>query len=190
MISFKKMHGNGNDFIVIENLTKAHSLSKSQLIKMGDRKKGLGFDQLITINPPKDSNHDFYVKFFNSDGSEADMCMNGVRSVGAYLWKGELAPRKPLLLGTKSKPVLIKPMSSNKVKVVLDCPVQTEIPKSEVKFLERCGLKKYKFINAGNQHLIIETKKVISFDLDDLSSRVRKRKFFKNVNISLFTKLP
>ena len=53
MISFKKMHGNGNDFIVIENLTKAHSLSKSQLIKMGDRKKGLGFDQLITINPPK-----------------------------------------------------------------------------------------------------------------------------------------
>ena len=80
---------------------------------MGDRKKGLGFDQLITINPPKDSNHDFYVKFFNSDGSEADMCMNGVRSVGAYLWKGKLAPRKPLLLGTKSKPVLIKPMSSN-----------------------------------------------------------------------------
>ena len=65
MISFKKMHGNGNDFIVIENLTKVHSLSKSQLIKMGDRKKGLGFDQLITINPPKDSNHDFYVKFFN-----------------------------------------------------------------------------------------------------------------------------
>ncbi|MDC0918590.1 hypothetical protein OAQ94_01420 [Gammaproteobacteria bacterium] len=39
MISFKKMHGNGNDFIVIENLTKEHSLSKSQLIKMGDRKK-------------------------------------------------------------------------------------------------------------------------------------------------------
>ena len=129
MISFKKMHGNGNDFIIIENLTKAHSMSKSQLIKMGDRKKGLGFDQLITINPPKDSNQDFYIKFFNSDGSEA-------------------------------------------------------------KFLERCNIKKYKFINAGNQHLIIETKKVISFDLDDLSSRVRKRKFFKNVNISLFTKLP
>ena len=67
MISFKKMHGNGNDFIVIENLTKEHPLSKAQLIKMGDRKKGLGFDQLITINPPKDSNHDFYVKFFNSE---------------------------------------------------------------------------------------------------------------------------
>ena len=190
MLKFKKMHGNGNDFIIIENLTQMHALSKSQIIKMGDRKKGLGFDQLIAINPPINSQHDFYVKFYNSDGSEADMCMNGVRSVGAFLWEAQLAPKKSLLLGTKSKPVLIKPMSSNKVKVVLDCPVQIEILKSEAKFLERCGLKKYKFINAGNQHLIIETKKVFSFDLDDLSSRVRKRKFFKNVNISLFTKLP
>ena len=62
MLKFKKMHGNGNDFIVIENLTEMHALSKSQLIKMGDRKKGLGFDQLITINPPINSKHDFYVK--------------------------------------------------------------------------------------------------------------------------------
>ena len=51
------MHGNGNDFIIVENLTNAHSLSKSQIVKIGDRKKGLGFDQLITINPPKNSNH-------------------------------------------------------------------------------------------------------------------------------------
>ena len=82
---YKKMHGNGNDFIILENLTKAHALSKSQIIKMGDRKKGLGFDQLITINPPTNSDHDFYVKFFNSDGSEADMCINGLQSVGAFL---------------------------------------------------------------------------------------------------------
>jgi len=188
MLKFKKMHGNGNDFIVIENLTKKHVLSKSQLIKMGDRKKGLGFDQLITINPPKNFNHDFYIEFYNSDGSQADMCMNGVRSVGAFLWKAELAPKKPLLLGTKSKPILIKPTGSKKVKVVLDYPVKKEIPKSEAMFLEKYGLKKYKFINAGNQHLVVETKKVFSYDLDALSSKLRKRKFFKNVNISLFAK--
>jgi diaminopimelate epimerase len=52
-MQFKKMHGNGNDFIIIENLTQTISLTKSQIIKMGDIKKGLGFDQLITINPPK-----------------------------------------------------------------------------------------------------------------------------------------
>ena len=189
MLKFKKMHGNGNDFIIIENLTQMHALSKSQIIKMGDRKKGLGFDQLITINPPINSQHDFYVKFYNSDGSEADMCMNGVRSVGAFLWEAQLAPKKSLLLGTKSKPVLIKPTGSKKVKIILDYPVQKEVSKAEAQFLDKCGLKKYKFIDAGNKHLIIETKKVFSFDLDGLALKLRKRNFFKEVNISLFSKL-
>ena len=182
------MHGNGNDFIIIENLTQMHALSKSQIIKMGDRKKGLGFDQLIAINPPINSKHDFYVKFYNSDGSEADMCMNGVRSVGAFLWEAQLAPKKPLLLGTKSKPVLIKPMGSKKVKIILDYPVQKEVSKAEAQFLDKCGLKRYKFIDAGNKHLIIETKKVFSFDLDGLALKLRKRNFLKDVNISLFSK--
>ena len=182
------MHGNGNDFIIIENLTQMHALSKSQIIKMGDRKKGLGFDQLIAINPPINSKHDFYVKFYNSDGSEADMCMNGVRSVGAFLWEAQLAPKKSLLLGTKSKPVLIKPTGSKKVKIILDYPVQKEVSKAEAQFLDKCGLKRYKFIDAGNKHLIIETKKVFSFDLDGLALKLRKRNFLKDVNISLFSK--
>ena len=186
MIKFKKMHGNGNDFIVIENLTKANSLSKSQIVKIGDRKKGLGFDQLITINPPKKSDHDFYVKFFNSDGSEADMCMNGVRSVGAFLWDANLAPKKPLLLGTKSNPILIKPTHAKKVKVIFDCPMQEILPKPESVFLNKCGVKKYNFVNTGNRHLVIKTGKVFSFDLDGLSSKLRKRAFFKNINISIY----
>ena len=165
-----------------------HALSKSQIIKMGDRKKGLGFDQLIAINPPINSKHDFYVKFYNSDGSEADMCMNGVRSVGAFLWEAQLAPKKSLLLGTKSKPVLIKPTGSKKVKIILDYPVQKEVSKAEAQFLDKCGLKRYKFIDAGNKHLIIETKKVFSFDLDGLALKLRKRNFLKDVNISLFSK--
>ena len=188
MLKFKKMHGNGNDFIIIENLTQMHALSKSQIIKMGDRKKGLGFDQLIAINPPINSQHDFYVKFYNSDGSEADMCMNGLRSVGAFLWEAQLAPKKSLLLGTKSKPVLIKPTGSKKVKIILDYPVQKEVSKAEAQFLDKCGLKRYKFIDAGNKHLIIETKKVFSFDLDGLALKLRKRNFLKDVNISLFSK--
>ena len=64
MIKFKKMHGNGNDFIIIENLTRPQPLTKAQIIKMGNRKTGIGFDQLITINPPKKAHHDLYIRFF------------------------------------------------------------------------------------------------------------------------------
>lgn len=186
MIKFKKMHGNGNDFIIIENLTIAQSLKKSQIIKIADRKKGLGFDQLITINPPKYTNHDFYIKFFNSDGSEADMCMNGVRSVGAFLWRDNLAPKKSLILGTKSKSILIKPAEQKKIKAISDYPVELEIPKMHKNYLKKIGIKKFNFINAGNLHLIIKIQKLFNYDLDTLSSKLRKRIFFKNVNISLF----
>ena len=116
MIKFKKMHGNGNDFVIIDNLTQAISLTKTQIKKIGDRKKGIGFDQLITINPPKKANHDLYIRFFNTDGSEASMCLNGVRSVGAFVWEEKLVPKKSTLLGTKSKEIMIQPTASKNVK--------------------------------------------------------------------------
>ena len=67
-------------------------------------------------------------------------------------------------------------------------PSQEVIPKAEAKFLEKCDLRKYKFINTGNRHLVIEKKEIFSNDLDKLSSKLRKRKFFTDVNISLFSK--
>ena len=81
--------------LLSRTLLKKSSLSKSQIIKMGDRKKGLGFDQLIAINPPKKNNHDLHIRFFNTDGSEASMCLNGVRSVGAFVWDSKLLPKRP-----------------------------------------------------------------------------------------------
>tara|TARA_B110001454_G_scaffold163337_1_gene152872 strand:- start:1202 stop:1981 length:780 start_codon:yes stop_codon:yes gene_type:complete len=186
MIKFKKMHGNGNDFIVIENLTQKISLTKTQIKKIGDRKKGIGFDQLITINPPKKTNHDLYIRFFNTDGSEASMCLNGVRSVGAFVWEEKLLPKKPTLLGTKSKEVMIQPTASKNVKTIIDFPSEEKIPQIDMKLLAKelnvC------FVNAGNNHLLIESKKIDSYDLSGLCDRLRKRKFFRDANISLWTK--
>ena len=184
-MKFKKMHGNGNDFIIIENLTQKISLSKSQIIKMGDRKKGLGFDQLIAINPPKKNNHDLYINFFNTDGSEASMCLNGVRSVGAFVWDSNLLPKKPLLLGTKSNEIWIKPAGSKNVKTIIDFPFEEKIPLADMKLLKK---EKVCFVNVGNRHLVIESKKIDGYDLSDLCMKLRKRNFFRDANISLWRK--
>jgi diaminopimelate epimerase len=186
MIKFKKMHGNGNDFIVIENLTQTTSLTKTQIKQIGDRKKGIGFDQLITINPPKKTNHDLYIRFFNTDGSEASMCLNGVRSVGAFVWAEKLFPKKPMLLGTKSKEVLIQPTASKNVKTIIDFPSEEKIPQIDMKLLAK--ELNVSFVNAGNHHLLIESKKIDSYDLSSLCDKLRKRNFFKNSNISLWEK--
>ena len=186
MIKFKKMHGNGNDFVIIDNLTQAISLTKTQIKKIGDRKKGIGFDQLITINPPKKTNHDLYIRFFNTDGSEASMCLNGVRSVGAFVWEEKLVPKKSTLLGTKSKEVMIQPTASKNVKTIIDFPFEEKIPQNDMKLLAKelnvC------FVNAGNHHLLIESRNIDTYDLSGLCDRLRKRKFFRDANISLWTK--
>ena len=185
MMKFKKMHGNGNDFIIIENLTQTTYLTKSQIIKMGDRKKGLGFDQLITINPPKKNHHDLHIKFFNTDGSEASMCLNGVRSVGAFVWESKLFPKKPILLGTKSRDILIKPNGLKNVKAIIDFPFEEKIPAAEIKLLKK---EKVCFVNVGNRHLLIESTNIDDYDLSGLCKKLRKRKFFRDANISLWKK--
>ena len=93
---------------------------------------------------------------------------------------------KNLFIRNKIKSNLIKPTHAKKVKVIFDCPMQEILPKPESVFLNKCGVKKYNFVNTGNRHLVIKTGKVFSFDLDGLSSKLRKRSFFKNINISIY----
>jgi len=182
------MHGNGNDFVVIDNLTSIKQISKNQIIQMGDRKKGIGFDQLITINPPKKPQEDLHIRFFNADGSEATMCLNGVRSVGAFVWDADLAPKKELILGTKSHSVRIKPAGLGQVRVMIDMPVQKDILGIDLKFLKKCGVKNYHLIDAGNLHLLLFSANPQKSELTGLCEKLRRSKFFQAINISIYNR--
>ena len=108
-----------------------------------------------------------------------------MRSVGAFVWKSKLLPKKPILLGTKSRDILIKPTGSKNVKAVIDFPFKEKIPAAEMKLLKK---EKVCFVNVGNHHLLIESTKIDDYDLSDLCKKLRKRKFFRDVNISLWEK--
>ena len=71
MIDFDKMHGNGNDFIVINSIENTYKLSKSKIKILSDRNFGIGVDQVILIGPPTKDSFDFSIRFFNADGGEA-----------------------------------------------------------------------------------------------------------------------
>jgi diaminopimelate epimerase len=92
MIKFEKWHGNGNDFVIINSIEQKIKLKKSFIKDIADRNKGVGFDQLIHVCLPTKDNKDFFVRFYNSDGSEAGMCLNGIRCSSKYLWKNSFAP--------------------------------------------------------------------------------------------------
>ena len=94
-VPFAKFHGLGNDFIVVGGEGLPHSLSKF-VPAILDRHKGIGADGLLVVMPPRNKKHDARVRFFNADGSEAEMSGNGIRCAGAFL--AELSPARQTFL--------------------------------------------------------------------------------------------
>ncbi|GAB5470020.1 MAG: diaminopimelate epimerase [Rhodospirillales bacterium] len=88
-LPFRKMHGLGNDFLVIDARTRPVAVSPEAARRLADRRRGVGFDQLILLEPPRDPAGAAFVRFLNADGSEAGACGNGSRCI-AWLLAEEL----------------------------------------------------------------------------------------------------
>ena len=86
-LRFTKMHGLGNDFVVVDGVSQSVSLSPDQLRFLGDRHFGVGCDQILLVEPATSPDADFRYRIFNADGGEVEQCGNGsrcfVRFVGA-----------------------------------------------------------------------------------------------------------
>ncbi|MDO4642697.1 MAG: diaminopimelate epimerase [Cardiobacteriaceae bacterium] len=83
--SFSKMHGLGNDFIVLNALREPFDWSADKVMALADRYSGIGFDQLLIVEPAPNAQYDFAYRIFNADGGEVEHCGNGARCFGRYL---------------------------------------------------------------------------------------------------------
>lgn len=93
-LSFSKLQGLGNDFVLVDGLDAPVVLTSAQIAHIADRRRGVGCDQLLLIEPPGDANADILYRIFNADGSQAEQCGNGARCVARYLndargWTGK-----------------------------------------------------------------------------------------------------
>ncbi len=91
-LAFVKMHGLGNDFVVMEDLAEELDLSPEAVAWFCDRNFGIGGDGLILVRPATSPDADFFMLYYNSDGTTAEMCGNGVRCFAKYLVDHELIP--------------------------------------------------------------------------------------------------
>ncbi len=84
-LAFVKMHGIGNDFVLIDNMSQKLDLGAEQIRLLADRRLGIGCDQLLVVEPAGKSHADVRARIFNQDGSEVGQCGNGLRCLVAYL---------------------------------------------------------------------------------------------------------
>jgi len=82
-LAFTKMHGAGNDFVVLDGLEQELPALEALARRMSDRHLGVGFDQLLVVQPSRAA--DFRMEIYNADGSQAEMCANGIRAFFKYL---------------------------------------------------------------------------------------------------------
>jgi diaminopimelate epimerase len=101
-LQFTKMEGAGNDFIVVHAMHAAFNLCASTIRRLADRHTGIGFDQLLVIEPPRTQDTDFYYRIFNADGGEVSQCGNGARCFVRYVHEKALSNKRSLRVETAS----------------------------------------------------------------------------------------
>lgn len=121
-LSFSKMHGAGNDFVVIDGVTQVVELSAAHIKRIADRRRGIGCDQVLLLTAPDNPDADFRYSIFNADGSRAGQCGNGARCVGRFLREKKLTRQRELTLLTDGESLSLSIAEDGRVFAGLAAP--------------------------------------------------------------------
>lgn len=101
VVNFTKMHGLGNDFMVVDMISQHVHMRPEQIRRIADRHFGIGFDQLLLVEPPGSPDVDFRYRIFNADGSEVEQCGNGARCFAIFVREKKLTNKDQIRVETK-----------------------------------------------------------------------------------------
>jgi diaminopimelate epimerase len=127
---FSKMHGLGNDFVVIDGVRQSIDLSVAQIRALADRHFGIGFDQLLLVERAQGSEADFRYRIFNADGGEVAQCGNGARCFARFVAQEGLTPKRAITVETRAGLLHLYLEADDQVRVNMGIPRldPTDIP--------------------------------------------------------------
>ena len=191
-IQFSKMHGLGNDFMVIDNVTQNIFLSKDAIRRLADRNFGIGFDQLLMVEAPYDPELDFHYRIFNADGSEVEQCGNGARCFARFVKMKGLTQKRIINVSTAKGKIQLKIEQDGNITVDMGKPVldPAKIPftakKEEITYILRvedhtvmCGA-----VSMGNPHCVVLVDDIDTAPVETLGPLLETHERFPNkVNV-------
>ena len=184
-IEFTKMHGLGNDFVIIDRRSNKIEINDNLIQKLSDRRTGAGCDQLITINNPSSGNADVSIDIFNPAGDKAEACGNGTRCVAKILFD-ENNKKETLKILSDAGTLIAKKagdeISVNMGKMTTDwkeIPLSEEMDSLNVP-IEVKGFDKGVAVNIGNPHIVFFGKSIENINLNQIGPKIEKHNFFPN----------
>jgi diaminopimelate epimerase len=121
-LRFTKMHGQGNDFVVLDGVRRHVILTPEIARRLADRRLGVGCDQVLVVEKPADAANDFRYRIFNADGGEVEQCGNGARCFARFVLDEGLTTRREIRVETASGVIVPKVLDSGKVTVDMGAP--------------------------------------------------------------------
>jgi diaminopimelate epimerase len=122
-LKFTKMHGAGNDFIVIDAIRQSVNLTGEQWRDLADRRFGIGADQILVVERPTQSGVDFRYRIFNSDGGEVEQCGNGARAFVKFVVEKGLSEQRDIRVETMSGIISPRLEDDGQVTVNMGAPI-------------------------------------------------------------------
>lgn len=122
-LPFTKMQGLGNDFVVLDGVSRRVELEPAQVRHLADRRLGVGCDQVLVAEPASDPGADFRYRIFNADGGEVEHCGNGVRCLARFLLERGLTERRELVIETSHGRAVVRICCDGPVTVDMGPPI-------------------------------------------------------------------
>jgi diaminopimelate epimerase len=123
LLKFTKMHGAGNDFVVLDGVRQHVSLSTEQLRMLADRHFGVGCDQILLVEKAHDSSADFRYRIFNADGGEVEQCGNGARCFVRFVHEQKMTAKSEIVVETHGGLIRPRLEEDGRVTVNMGAPV-------------------------------------------------------------------
>jgi diaminopimelate epimerase len=194
-IHFAKMHGLGNDFMVLDLVSQLFEPSPAQIRAWADRRTGIGFDQLLIVAPPENPEVDFRYRIFNADGSEAEQCGNGARCVAKLVADTGMCVTPTIRFETSNGLIEATLLGNDQVEVDMGAPgLEPEQipcdPSRAVSSRMEGGATLYTLedeageshellvASMGNPHGVIRVPDISSARVDELGPRLTAHPFF------------
>ncbi|GHC24820.1 diaminopimelate epimerase [Kushneria pakistanensis] len=192
MLHFTKMHGLGNDFMVVDLVTQRARLEPERIRALADRRFGIGFDQLLLVEPPSRPDMDFRYRIFNADGSEVENCGNGARCFARFVLDQKLTARREIAVQTAGGNLLLKVADDGRVRVDMGTPrfAPNEIPltadtQSHDYALDVDGQTVHlDALSMGNPHAVLDVESVAQAPVTTLGPLIEAHpRFPRRVNV-------
>ena len=174
-LAFVKMHAIGNDFVLIDNMSRKLDLGVEQVRLLADRRLGIGCDQLLVVEPAGNSHADVRARIFNQDGSEVGQCGNGARCFAKYVVNEGLTDKSELAVATASGTIQLSLQADGQVTVDMgtpqfnpaDIPFDTDVEAERFPLDVGGQLIEIGAVSMGNPHAVIDLASLGVANIDD-----------------------